>query len=101
MSGSTTIARIELIYSFPSSENLFCYLGRLYGGTCVVPRVKLRLTLLEEYAELGEETMQLRTSGMTEDDASSKENARILHQLLEAIESVRIKRQEAYRDRPH
>jgi transcriptional regulator with XRE-family HTH domain len=38
---------------------------------------------------------------MKEDDLSSKENARVLHQLLEAIEAVRGKRQEDYRDRPH
>jgi transcriptional regulator with XRE-family HTH domain len=59
------------------------------------------LTLREEWAESGEEMMQLRTSGMKEDDLSSKENARVLHQLLQAIEAVRNKRQEDYRDRPH
>ncbi len=45
--------------------------------------------------------MQLQTPAMTEDNAPSKEHARVFHQLLEKIEAVRITRQEEYREKHH
>jgi len=45
--------------------------------------------------------MQLQIPVIKEDNASSKEYARVFHQLLEAIEAVRLKRQEEYREKGH
>lgn len=45
--------------------------------------------------------MQLQISAVKEDALSSKEHARVLGQLLGAIEAVRLKRQEEYREKRH
>ncbi|MEO8973642.1 MAG: hypothetical protein ABI406_18790 [Ktedonobacteraceae bacterium] len=45
--------------------------------------------------------MQLPIPAMKEDSAPSKEHARVFHQLLGAIEAVRLKRQEEYREKCH
>jgi hypothetical protein len=45
--------------------------------------------------------MQLQIPAMKDDNASSKEHARVLGQLLGAIEAVRLKRQEEYREKRH
>src|SRR5450755_3270549 len=43
--------------------------------------------------------MQSQIPAIQEDSAPSKEHARVLHQLLGAIEAVRLKRQEEYREK--
>src|SRR6266702_5742679 len=45
--------------------------------------------------------MPFQIPAMNEERAPSKEHARVFHQLLEAIEAVRLLRQQEYRDRPH
>jgi regulator of sigma D len=45
--------------------------------------------------------MQLQIPAMKEESAPSKGHARVFHQLLGAIEAVRIKRQEDYREKGH
>jgi hypothetical protein len=43
--------------------------------------------------------MPFQIPAVKEESAPSKEQARVFHQLLEAIEAVRIKRQEDYREK--
>ena len=45
--------------------------------------------------------MSLQLSARNKDNTSSKEQARVFHQMLRAIEVVREKRQEEYRERRH
>lgn len=45
--------------------------------------------------------MQVQLPAIQEERVPSKEHARMFHQLLEAIEAVRLTRQEDYRDRLH
>ncbi|WP_338257392.1 hypothetical protein [Dictyobacter halimunensis] len=45
--------------------------------------------------------MSLQLSARNEDNTSAKEQARVFHQMLAAIEAVRERRQEEYRERRH
>lgn len=75
----------------------------------VVPRVKIHLTfqpfflLSEMKSQRHERTMQFQLPASKEEatPSSFSEHARTFHQMLDAIEAVRYKRQEEYREKSH
>jgi hypothetical protein len=73
----------------------------------VVPRVKIHLTFRSFALSYGidsglyEVKMQLQVSAIKEGNVSSKEQAYVFQQMLGAIEAVRYKRQEDYREQGH
>ena len=72
-----------------------------------VPRVKLHLTFRPFAISYGidsglyEGKMPFQLPAMKEESAHTFEHARVFHQLLGAIEAVRITRQEDYREKHH
>lgn len=75
----------------------------------VVPRVKIHLTfqpfflLYEIDSQWYERTMQFQLPAIKGEatPSSLKDHARVFHQMLNAIEAVRYKRQEEYREKGH